>query len=134
MASLKLALQIDSENTAVGDLYIHNGTVRLTSSLSEEVAQLLYTRFKMFQGEWFLDTTLGFPWLQLVLGKKTPQGIVAQLFRNVITGCPGIASLDQFNMNFISGTRTAKPTFSCTLKDGTTLTEADLTPFVVAGA
>ncbi len=132
MASLKLALSVDSSNPNVGDIYLEYGTVRLTSNLLEEVSQLLFTRFRMFLGEWFLDPSAGVPWFQVIIGQKTPIGIVSQVLQNVIKTCPGVASLDKFNTGVISN-RTIRPVFSCTLTDGTTLTEADFTAFVLPG-
>lgn len=132
MASLKIALQINSENPVVGDLFLENGTVRLTNGLSEEVAQELYIRFKFFQGEWFLDPSQGFPWFQSVLGVKTPIGIVNQLLRQVITTCPGVASISSFSLVNNTATRSASVQFSVLLKDGTTLSSADFAPFVIA--
>ena len=131
MASLKIALQTNAENPTVGDLYLENGTVRLTNSLSEDVAQELFIRFRMFQGEWFLDATQGFPWFQSVLGIKTPIGIVEQLLRKVITTCPGVAKLTAFSLNNNTATRQAQVAFTCILDDGATLTSADFAPFVI---
>lgn len=132
MASLKIALQIDSENQNVGDLYLHNGSMRLTNSLSEEVAQQLFIRFRMFRGEWFLDPTIGVPWFQSILGVKNSEGLVEQIFRQVITTCPGVASLQTFNLKNL-GNRSFQLTFSCTLSDGTVLLSSDFGPFVIGG-
>lgn len=130
MASLKLALVTDANNPIVGDLYLENGTVRLTQTLSEEVAQLLWTRLRSFLGGWFLDTSIGFPWMQSVLGQKTPLSILQQMFRYVLLTCPGVATLTKFNL-----TRTVNRglslTFAATLQDGTTLTESAFGPLIV---
>lgn len=130
MASLKIALAIDASNPVVGDLYLENGTVRLTNSLIEEVAQELYVRLRIFQGEWFLDATIGIPYWQTILGQKTPIGIIEQIFRRVITTCPGVASLDSFLLTKPSP-RQAQIAFSATLINGAVLSSADFAPFVV---
>ena len=131
MSSLALAMQIDPENPIVGDLQLQNGTVRFTSTLREEVAQQLYTRFNFFLGEWFLDPTQGFPWFQSVLGVKTPIGIVQQLLRRVIISCPGVASLQGFSMSNDTIHRTATVKFNCLLADGTVLTSDSFQPFII---
>lgn len=131
MASLKLALAIDSNNPVIGDIYLGpDSNDRLTNSLSEEVAQLLYTRFRMFKGEWFLDATIGVPYYQSILGQKVPVGIVSQILRRVITTCPGVASLNTFTL-VQQANRGASVTFACTLIDGTTLTSDSFAPFVL---
>jgi hypothetical protein len=131
MASLKIALKTDSENPVVGDLYLENGTFRMTNSLSEEVAQQLWIRFKFFLGEWFLDRSQGFPWFQSVLGVKTPIGIVNQLIRRLILGVPGVAELKTFSLVNDTATRTASVRFTVVLTDGVALTSADFAPFVI---
>lgn len=130
MADIKIALAIDSENPIVGDLYLENGTARLTRSLSEEVAQELYVRFRFFKGEWSLDPAQGLPYLQSILGKKTPIGIVSQIFRRTITSCPGVAALTAFQLRRTS-TRGVSLDFTATLTDGTVLTAADFVAFVI---
>lgn len=124
MADIKIALAVDSENPIIGDLYLENGTARLTNTLLEEVAQELYIRFRFFQGEWFLDPTLGLPYLQSILGKKTPIGIISQIFKRVITTCPGVASLTSFQLTR-GAARSIILNFTARLTDGTVLTAAD---------
>lgn len=45
---------------------------RLVNS-PEAVAQAIKTRFLLWYGQWFLDTTEGTPWIQSVLGKQRPE-------------------------------------------------------------
>ncbi len=130
MATPKLALQIDANNPVVGDLFLENGTVRITGTLGEEVAQAFWTRLKSFQGEWFLDKSLGFPWLQSVLGQKTPLPILQQMFRFLVVTTPGVAALAQFDLRRTPN-RGLALSFRAVLQDGTVLTEANFAPFIV---
>jgi hypothetical protein len=41
------------------------------------VAQIIAQRLKLFQGEWFANTSLGVPWFQSVLGQPTTNQAVA---------------------------------------------------------
>jgi hypothetical protein len=124
-------MSVDANNPNVGDIYIGpNGSDRLCSSLSEEVQQLLFTRFRFFLGEWFLDPTTGIPYFQSILGQKVALSIVAQVFKQVITTCPGVASLDSFSLA-VDARRAAKLVFACMLADGTTLKSSDFVPFVI---
>lgn len=134
MASLKVAIATDSFNPVAGDLYLGpDGQFALTQTLSEEVAQLLYTRFRFFQGEWFLDQTVGVPWYQSILGQKQSTSVVSQILRNVVATCPGVASVDSFSL-VTQSDRSAVVRFSCTLSDGTVLKSSDFSPFIVGGA
>lgn len=132
MAAVKLALVVDSSNTVAGDIYIDpaTGSTRLTATLAEEVAQLLFTRFRFFLGEWFLDSSLGLPWFQQILGIKNSDAIVISILRSVVTTCPGVASLTSFSLNRTG--RTIAPRFSCRLTNGAMLTQADFAPFILA--
>lgn len=131
MASLKLAMVVDANNPVIGDIYLDpaTGSDRLTATLSEEVQQLLLTRFKYFRGEFFLDPTGGIPYYQQILGIKNSDLAISAIFQRVITGCPGVRSLLTFSLN--RNGRTISPRFACQLADGTTLTSADFGPFVL---
>lgn len=130
MADIKIVLVVDAENPIVGDLYLENGTCRLTSGLQEEVAQELYIRFRFFKGEWFLDRRLGLPYLQSILGKKTPLGIISQIFKNVLTTCPGVKSILSFAVKRLVN-RGLAVDFAALLKDGAVLTAADFGAFII---
>lgn len=131
MSALKLALVIDANNPVVGDIYLGaNRSARLTQTLAEEVAQQLYTRFRFFQGEWFRDATIGVPYYQSILGQKVSTQIVARILRSVVETCPGVASVDSFNLT-PQANRKLVATFSCTLEDGTVLKSSDFQPFVI---
>jgi hypothetical protein len=67
------------------------------------VAQAISTRLKLWMGEWFLDNTVGTPWLQSILGKSTnPDAYI----RSAILGTPGVVSLETFSGSFVGLTRT----------------------------
>jgi len=131
---IKLAPAIDDNNPIAGDIYLGNDSSPvLTTTLSEQVAQQLYIRFKFFRGEWFLDETVGFPWFQLVLGQKTPIDIVAQLIRQLILTTPGVKSLESLEMGTVTAARSISPRFSCTLDNGAVLTSDSFSAFVIGG-
>lgn len=130
MADIKIALAVDANNPIIGDLYLENGTARLTNSLQEAVAQELFIRFGFFQGEWFLDESQGMPYLQSILGKKTPLGILSQIFKRVITTCPGVKTLTTFQLTRLPN-RGLAPVFAAQLDDGATLTSASFGAFII---
>ena len=133
MATMKLVTQVDPNNPNVGDIYMGaTGTDRLTENLTEEVQQLLLTRFRMFQGEWYLDTTVGVPYFQSILGIKQASSLVSAILRQVITTCPGVASLDNFATT--QNGRTFSLAFSATLTDGAVLTVTDFQPLIITGS
>ncbi len=131
MADIKLALVADANNPVIGDLYLNpNGTVQLTASLSEDVAQELWIRLRLFRGEWFLDPDQGIPYFESILGQKTPLSVIGQIFRSAILSVPGIASLDSFELTR-NPQRAIGLSFSVTLSDGSVLRSSDFAPFVI---
>lgn len=134
MADLKLALAIDANNPNIGDLQLVNGTIQLTQTLSEQVAQSLLIRLRFFQAEWFLDPTLGIPYFQTILGQKNALGIVAQIFRSAIISTPGVANVVSL-VPTLTG-RSLALSFQVRLNNGQTLSSSDFlnNPFVITVA
>lgn len=72
-----------------GDLKIVNGrTVRLTGP--EETAQKLDDRLEFVRGEWFLDTSAGFPLFENVLVKSPDLDAIKRIYASVIEGTVGV--------------------------------------------
>src|ERR1700690_356956 len=85
--------------TKDGDLDISTRNLVVASDVQTCNLQKLRGRLLMFLGEWFLDTRLGFPWVQMILGVKgaTPK-VLKQLMRKALlapgTDVTDILSLD----------------------------------------
>lgn len=58
------------------------------------VAQAILTALKLLQGEWFLDSTKGVPWLQQVAGRKTT---FDQVIQNAVRNVQGVVDLDSYS-------------------------------------
>lgn len=95
---------------ADGDLVIQNGALVLFTDAQLEVAQRVTQRLRTFFGEWFLDTTVGVPWIQQIFQKGTNIGIIEALVKQAIVGTPGVLQLTAFNMS-LGSNRTATITF-----------------------
>lgn len=52
-----------------GDMTFGNGLLDFWINVPEAVAQTVKTSYLLWLGEWYLDTSLGMPWVQGVLGK-----------------------------------------------------------------
>jgi hypothetical protein len=53
-----------------GDYTFGQGDDTWLINSPEAVAQAIKTRFELWYGQWFLDTTEGTPWIQSVLGNN----------------------------------------------------------------
>lgn len=93
--------------------------------------QKLRSRFRLFKGEWFLDQRIGIPYKQKILVKNPDPVLINAIFRKVILGTPGFASLDSFDAQKLDrARRELTVNFQATLVDGTTVI-AQAEPFLV---
>lgn len=80
-----------------GDIDVQRGTLLLTANNSDdEIIQRLRGRLQLFLGEWFLDASIGIPYLQLVYVKGVDPDLVANVFKDEILRTDGIQSITRF--------------------------------------
>lgn len=111
----KLVTSVSAENPVLGDLelnegqFVHiGGDITDVESYKKDVAQRVTTRILFFRGEWYLDQLQGFPWREKVLGKewvRIGEEGIKKLIRQAIVITPGIASIENLNINIDSNTR-----------------------------
>lgn len=114
MSDLKLNIEHDLDLTS--------GRLSLIKSEQELTAQRLKIKFNLYQGEWFLDLSLGVPYFQSILRRGIQSKVIADAtFSDIITNDPSIVSLNSFESNVTSsGVYTLK--FSATTIDGQIVT------------
>lgn len=109
--------------TANGDLALSSvsGGLRLTVvDGADAVAQRLRGRLTLWSGEWFLDTSIGIPFLR-ILGLKGARVFAEATLRRAITTCPGVAALESFTLTLDAPTRSAVVAFRARATDGTVI-------------
>ncbi len=100
--------------TSSGDLDISKGRLQIVSN-GTEIAQKIAIRLQFFRGEWSLDTSVGIPYFQNLLGVKNPNlSTVRSLLLEAITSCPGVASVTNFTLSLDNNTRTLSVSFQAT--------------------
>lgn len=108
-------------DSTTNDLVFVNGTSSVTQTQSEIVAQRLKIALYTFLGEWFLDTTLGTPWFQQILGKNRTQSTIDILFQTIIAADEGVIEIKDFSST-LGTDRGYTMTFTVRVSDGTTTT------------
>lgn len=81
---------------ADGDLDI-GGTLSFVEDM-DAIQQSLNCRLRAFQGEWFLNLNLGLPYFQEILGRAPNLVAIRALYRETITGTPGVLELKELRL------------------------------------
>ena len=110
MSDLKL-------DPGTGDLAIEDHSLVLATGV-EAIAQDCRVRLKFFLGEWFLDTRLGVPYYQRILGKKPRLPTIRSIFRKVILTTPGIINVSDLVVDFELRTRKLSVSFRAISTEG----------------
>lgn len=87
-----------------GDYTFGSGDEAWLINSPEAVAQAVLTRFNLWYGQWFLDTTAGTPWIQSVLGRQKPE-IYDLAIRQRILETQGVHAIRSFNTTVNTATR-----------------------------
>jgi hypothetical protein len=82
--------------SAVGDYQIGQGEANFWINSPEGVAQKVKTRLGLWTGEWFLDKTIGTPYLQKILGYNTAS-LRDVALRTVILETDGVTALSNYS-------------------------------------
>jgi hypothetical protein len=99
-----------------GDYTFGRGDDTWLINSPEAVAQAIKTRFELWYGQWFLDTTEGTPWIQSVLGKQRPE-VYNLAIRQRILETAGVSSITAFDTTVNTSTR--RVTFTATVETST---------------
>lgn len=98
-------------------------------------AQAIADQFNLWLGEWFLDTTQGFPWVQRILGKTSVNLTqVRGLLRQAILLVPGVIAVEELNVTFDRVNLALAYFASAKLDTGQVVTGGSGVPFVVSGS
>lgn len=105
-------------DTTTGDLVFTNGGCPVTQLETDIVAQRLRIKLYTFLGEWFLDETIGVPYLQQIFSKVRQKSTIDLIFQSIIAEDEGVLSVLSFESE-ISAQRGYTMTFSVKVTDNT---------------
>ena len=111
-------IQLDS----TGDIDITDFNMSSTYDFIESVKQRLLIRLQTFKGEYFLDTTIGIPYLQKIFVKGVSKGVVDTIFKNAIEQTPGVSRLITYTGTFNRNLRTYTSNWKAELTNGDEIT------------
>lgn len=94
-------LALDPETN---DLFTEGNSLAVVQG-SEAVGQHARQRLMTFQGEWFLDTTAGVPWLAQIMGNKYDPALAEAVVKAEILDTDGVVEITSFSVGFDQGIR-----------------------------
>jgi len=100
-----------------GDISLVNGDAQTTGIGAEDLAQRLRIRLNTFQGEWFMDNTLGIDWWNRVMGKNRSKMAVDALIQDAILKEPDALQIVSYTSS-ISTDRKFSCSFRVRTEDG----------------
>lgn len=97
-----MSLAIDQ---TTNDLYLEaDGNLAWVKN-AEAVGQHARQRLQTYEGEWFLDTSAGVPWLEQILGKAYDPALAEAVVKAEILETNGVTGIEGFSVSFDRGTR-----------------------------
>jgi len=107
-------------NISTGDVQIRQGDIVMIDE-PQATRQRLEQKLRLWQGEWFLNTDAGFPWLSEILGQRPRPEVVRSLIFDLVTNDPGVRSIESLQVEFdAQSDRQLRIAFNAILSSGVT--------------
>lgn len=98
----RVGLAIDQ---STNDLQIDAGGNLVLVRDAHAVGQHARQRLQTFAGEWFLDGTVGVPWLSQILGKGYDPALGEAVVKASLLATDGVTEITSFSVSFNQPTR-----------------------------
>lgn len=72
---------------------------------ADAVAEHVMQRVKTYEGEWFLDTSAGIPWLQDIIANGYDPALGEALIKAEVHDTKGVLDIEEFNVSFNNSIR-----------------------------
>lgn len=87
------------------DIYLDaSGNLAMVTD-AEAVGQHARQRLQTFQGEWFLDTACGVPWLSQILGRNYDPALAEAVVKAELLNTDGVTEITSFSVSFDRASR-----------------------------
>lgn len=115
------------------DLALDDGASLRMAIGAEAVAQHIKQRLLMFEGEWFLDTSAGLPWLPKpgkfgIFDRPFPRGQADALVKSEVLDTPGVVALEAFDTRTFDAGRRYSVQFEGVSVEGPFQSSAEVSP------
>lgn len=93
------------------DLLFINGQTPMTYENKVTLAQRLKIKLLTFQSEWFLDTTIGIPYFQVIFTRGVSKTTIDSIYQEAILSEPDVIEIAEFNSIIDVETRSYRLSF-----------------------
>jgi hypothetical protein len=119
----------DIQITPDGQLgFLSTGT---EADIKRATTQGLYSRLKIFKGEYFLNLEEGIPYFDSILVKNPSLTYIRSVFLSVLQSHPWVVQVDTLKLNFNKSSRTLNVEFNVIVDGGIQVTSADFGPLLL---
>lgn len=109
-----------------GDLLISGRDFTPVTGI-DAIRQHIEIRLRTFLGEWFLDTTVGVPYIQEIFADKNPDtDLIRSIIRREAAKTPGVISADTLEVSLDTTTRNLTIELDMTTTEGNTSIELEI--------
>ncbi|QIG74973.1 baseplate assembly protein W [Rhizobium phage RHph_I72] len=101
----RVGLALKRIGDAPADVYLDaNNSLSLVQD-AEAVGQHVRTRLMAYEGEWFLDSAVGLPWVRDILGGLYDPILAEAVIKAEILDTDGVTDISSFSVSFSRQTR-----------------------------
>ena len=104
-------------NVQTWDIALQNNDFILIDN-AERISQQIKISLQFWLGEWFLNSTLGVPYLERICVKNPNLQHIRQIFRNVIQNVSGIIAVNALDLTVDASKRVLTVSYKATTTDG----------------
>lgn len=116
------------QDDLTSEFVITNGDLTQTTGI-DSIRQFIAQRLRTGQDEWFLDGSIGVPYLQRIFDKGVPLLTLDTIFKDVILNSIPQISLTSFSLNLDARSRALSLSFTAECPQG----EIQFNNFVITG-
>lgn len=98
----RIGLALDQ---TTNDLFLRSDGSLAVVRDAEAIGHHVRHRLKTYQGEWFLDTVAGVPWLDQVFGRQYDPALAESVVKAEIMDTEGVTNITAFSVSFDRKTR-----------------------------
>ena len=99
-ADTRLSVGLEPDGAGISDIHLTADGHLVIVTNAEAVGQHASQRLQAFEGEWFLDTTAGVPWLERILGRKVDLPLAESVMKAEIMDTDGVTGIEAFDLRF----------------------------------